>query len=140
MALLTKKILKRLAEDRIRDAQVLLQSRRYAAAYYMAGYAIECSIKAVVAGQTRKHDFPDRKFAVDSHTHDLAKLIALAGLNLDLNQQRGSNAAFAINWNIVKDWSEVYRYQYADRIKAQELIDAITDNQNGVLAWIKSKW
>ena len=43
-------------------------------AYYLAGYAIECALKACIAKATRRYDFPDRKKVDASHTHDLREL------------------------------------------------------------------
>ena len=48
---------------RVKEAAVLLQNGCPEGAYYLAGYAVECALKACVAKQTREHDFPDRKSA-----------------------------------------------------------------------------
>lgn len=56
---MNRKELQSLAETRLADAKVLLKNRRYDAAYYLAGYAIECALKARIAGRTRRNDFPD---------------------------------------------------------------------------------
>jgi hypothetical protein len=42
------------AEPHLQDAEALLQGGRYDAAYYLAGYAVECAIKACIANQTRR--------------------------------------------------------------------------------------
>jgi hypothetical protein len=38
-----------LAELRAEEARVLLRSRRQLGAYYLAGYAVECALKACIA-------------------------------------------------------------------------------------------
>ncbi|MDR3622408.1 MAG: HEPN domain-containing protein [Paludisphaera borealis] len=38
--------LQRMTEERTRDAEVLLAGGRWAFAYYVAGYAVECALKA----------------------------------------------------------------------------------------------
>jgi hypothetical protein len=38
----------KLAMDRIADAKALLAAKRWAGAYYLAGYAVECALKACV--------------------------------------------------------------------------------------------
>jgi len=43
---------------RLKDAEVLLQKGRNEAAYYLAGYAVECALKACIAKQTKRHEFP----------------------------------------------------------------------------------
>ena len=54
--------LQRLARERIADAKVLLRARRWSAAYYLSGYAVECAIKACIARLTRAEEFPDKSF------------------------------------------------------------------------------
>ena len=78
---MNRKDLHKLADLRIEEARVLLNKGCcYAGAYYLAGYSVECALKACVAKQIRKHDFPDRKLIQDSYTHDLNKLLGLAGV------------------------------------------------------------
>ncbi len=38
--------LEQLAELRLEDAEALIASGRWAAAYYLLGYAVECALKA----------------------------------------------------------------------------------------------
>ena len=38
----------RMAGERVRDASALLKVRRWSAAYYLAGYAVECGLKACI--------------------------------------------------------------------------------------------
>jgi hypothetical protein len=80
-----KKILQALAEARVADGRTLLHARRFDAAYYLAGYAIECALKACIAKKTKRHDFPDKDFAIKTHTHKLEKLAELAGLMKQLH-------------------------------------------------------
>jgi HEPN domain-containing protein len=60
-----------LSELRLREAQALLAAGLPDGAYYLAGYAVECALKACIAKRTREHDFADKKLVNDSHTHDL---------------------------------------------------------------------
>jgi len=71
----------KLAEMRIADAQSLFQAGRYEGAYYLAGYAVECAIKACIAKLVRRHDFlPEREIVSKIYVHDIEKLIGVAGL------------------------------------------------------------
>ena len=45
---LTMAALRSMADERVLHARVLLQGRRWAFAYYNAGYAVECALKACV--------------------------------------------------------------------------------------------
>jgi hypothetical protein len=40
--------LRKLAEDRVLDAEAPLKESRWSGAYYLAGYAVECGLKACV--------------------------------------------------------------------------------------------
>ena len=137
---LTRRGLKQLAEARVRDAEVLLKGRRYAAAYYLCGYAVECALKACIAKQTVRHEFPDLKRVRDSYTHNIRQLIVEAGLIDDLNTRLKIDG-FERNWTILQGWSEEKRYEYPImREQAQDLYTAVTDNTDGVLTWLMNYW
>lgn len=130
-----------LAEDRIADAQALLDAGRWSAAYYLAGYAVECALKACIAKQTNLHDFPDKDRTSSAYTHSLVGLAKVALLDKDLRKtQREANPGLYSNWPVVKDWSEQARYKQTDEKTARELYLAITNLDGGVLPWIKQNW
>lgn len=131
-----------LADVRIDEAQALLSLTppRPDGAYYLAGYAVECALKAAIARLNNQHDWPDKVFVNECHTHNLTTLMRLAELGVDFKLALAANPAFAHNWIIVKDWSERSRYERHALVKAQEMIDAVTDNANGVLPWIQARW
>lgn len=54
--------LQKLAVLRVKEGKVLLDNKCYEGAYYLLGYAIECALKACIAKQTKKFDFPEKKF------------------------------------------------------------------------------
>jgi len=132
--------LQRLSRLRIRDAKILLANGAFESAYYLAGYAVECALKACIAKQTQRHEFPDKKLADDSHTHDLKKLVGLAKLAEALQQEISSNNIFADYWREVRAWSEGSRYQSATQLMAENLCTAIADRNHGVLTWLKKFW
>ena len=130
-----------LATIRIKEASVLYKSGCFAGAYYLSGYAVECALKACIAKQTRKHDFPNRKLAQDAWVHDLEKLVGTAGVWTKLSREMQSNKALEVNWAIVKDWSETSRYEPdVTEILARDLLKAIESKRDGVLTWIKRRW
>ncbi|MBI1903159.1 MAG: DNA-binding protein [Planctomycetia bacterium] len=134
--------LQQLADVRIDDAAALLALPvpRTDSAYYLAGYAVECALKACIAKRYNQHDWPEKEFVNKSHTHNLASLLALANLDVALEADAKANHVLDSNWTIVKDWNEQSRYERHSEAKAQELINAIVDNANGVLPWIKARW
>lgn len=133
--------LQTLADLRIREAKLLLDNGYWEGAYYLAGYAVECALKACIAKQTREYDFPTLKVVKDSYTHNLEKLVGPAGLRKEFDDELERNRQFAEYWGVVKDWDEEARYQPAIADKsAADLYTAITDNENGVLQWLKKRW
>ena len=132
--------LQRLAEMRAREATILLGERCYSGAYYLAGYAIECALKSGIAKQFRRHDIPDKRLVNGIHVHDLVKLLDLAGLRDELTRAGRANPALLINWAIVKDGSEVRRYEFARASEARDMCEAVTSPTDGVLPWLALHW
>ena len=134
--------LQQLANDRALDAEALLNTGRWSGAYYVCGYAVECALKSCIARQTNQHDFPDKTVAEKSYSHDLIKLLDVAGLKLQLQLDTtpAANPALGVNWQYVKDWNERARYQQKTEAQARRLYQAVSDTANGVLPWIKSRW
>ncbi len=91
----------RLAELRAEEARILVRNRKQQGAYYLAGYAVECGLKACIAKQTRKHEFPpDRDYAREIYTHNLSKLLQQAGLEMQLQNEMKASPTLANNWNV----------------------------------------
>ena len=132
--------LKNLAQVRVREARILLEAGEFAGAYYLSGYAIECGLKACIAKQTRKHEFPDRERVRNSYTHELATLVRTAGRQSDLQAELERDPGFEVNWGVVKDWSEAARYRTFSELEARNMYDAVTDRNHGVLRWIRHYW
>ena len=89
---------------------MLLDNGSFAGAYYLLGYAVECALKACIAKQIKRYDFPDLTLVRDSHTHNLERLLNLSGLRNDLQREFQTHPNLEVNWTTVKDWSEQARY------------------------------
>jgi hypothetical protein len=127
-----------LAEIRIQEARVLFEAGCWHGAYYLAGYALECTLKACIAKQVKAFDFPDKQLALDSYTHNLATLVKTAKLNQKLTEKESQDTNFRLNWATVRVWSEESRYDTTiEEPQARNLINGITDTDSGVLAWLK---
>lgn len=130
----------RLAEIRVREAHTLLDAGHYPGAYYIIGYAVECALKACVSRQVKQYNFPDKRLANEAFTHDLERLVGIAGLAFDFRNDRKANKDLDDNWKVVKDWKETSRYDIGiTQQQAFDLYSACT-GQNGVLLWIKKQW
>jgi hypothetical protein len=125
---------------------VLLAGRRYSAAYYLAGYAVECGLKACIARQFRRSEFPPRN-TQNLYTHEIDKLVIGAQLEGSLAEQKKNVRGFDENWSLVRAWTEQGRYQTWSRQQAEALLAAITEESSerpelspGVMAWIRGHW
>jgi HEPN domain-containing protein len=130
-----------LSQIRIEEAKALLDSGLYGGAYYLAGYAVECAVKACIARLTKEHDFPDKEVVNKSWTHKLSQLIDVAGLEKERSEKSRVDKEFELRWGVVKDWSEESRYWTRTGEKeARQLYEAITDPKFGVLLWLRHRW
>ena len=132
--------LQALSKIRVKEAKALLSAGLHDGAYYLAGYAVECALKACIAKETRKHEFPDKKRVDESHTHSLRKLAELAEL-WDSGQDRSrADPEFARYWDIARLWSEQSRYRRHSPEEAQRLVEAVDNRSHGVIAWLTLYW
>jgi hypothetical protein len=134
-----------LADVRVKEAEALLAAGLWDGAYYLAGYAVECGLKACIMAHVERTGviFKDKKFAEKCWTHDLEALIDLLGLKAEVTSARGTPPAepeVAKRWDLVKDWDETSRYARIPEHKARDLLAAIMDPAHGVLQWVKKYW
>ena len=138
---MNRSILQKLARLRIADARMLLRAGRYQGAYYLAGYAVECALKACIAKQTARYDFPDRRRVEKSHTHDLAQLLDLSGLKAEFDKVTAVDRSLELSWSVAKDWSEASRYSLTiSKAEAADLYSAVAGRKHGVLRWLTMRW
>jgi HEPN domain-containing protein len=129
----------RLARMRLADARTLIASRNFEAAYYLTGLAVECAVKACIAKNTRRHDFPPNQTALkDIYTHTLTKLVGAAKLQAALEAEIRSNISFKNKWDVVKDWSVDCRYATGG-LNARDLYKAVA-GRNGIMQWLRRRW
>lgn len=129
-----------LARTRLAEAKSLLQAGFPDGAYYLAGYSVECALKACIARTTRRYDFPEKKSVDASHTHNLKDLTKLANLELARLERATKDPVFRNNWDVVQQWSEHSRYRRHAPEIALALAEAISDREHGVMAWIERHW
>jgi HEPN domain-containing protein len=132
-----------LAERWLADAKALLDEHRWSAAYYLAGYAVECGLKACVLvrlAATPELIFETKKFSENCWTHNALELVKQSGLETTRAADAAANPALHKNWLVVRDWRENARYQTTSHQKAKKLYAAIADDPNGVMSWIRARW
>jgi HEPN domain-containing protein len=132
--------LQRLSRLRIQEARSLLKSGLPSGAYYLAGYSVECAIKACIAKQTQRYEFPDKDRVQKSFVHKPADLLRVANLYDELQRSIAANARLEASWNIVLGWSEQSRYSTWSRADAHAMIDAAGRRREGMLTWLQERW
>jgi len=143
---MNRKDFHQLAELRLKEARALLAAEFPDGAYYLAGYAVECGLKACIAKRTREHDYPDKKLVDKSYTHDVDRLLEAAGLSDLLKNDLARNEELQLDWETVRDWSEQSRYELfkgdpaGGLVEAQLLIDSVESEKGGILRWIRQHW
>ncbi len=86
-----------LADTRLREAGALVAKRHWLGALYLAGYAVECSLKAKIAKNSRDA-LPD-----SCKTHDLVALRKVLAPTLTDEQY--------VTLRAVPEWSHLLRYE-----------------------------
>jgi HEPN domain-containing protein len=132
--------LRELSRVRLKASKALLDLRFYDGAYYLAGYAVECALKACIAKSTRRYEFPERDRVNKSYTHDLRELVKLEGLEDDRSARAKVDPKFKEYWETVQDWSEQSRYRRYPAVSAEALLEAASHPQHGVISWIALHW
>jgi len=135
--------LQAMVAERILDAKTLLEGGRWEFSYYVAGYALECALKSCVLARMTLTGwvFQEKWDAKVCLSHDLERLVNLAGLTAELNLVLATNnPTFAGNWGTVIGWKTTSRYEPRTEAEAKGLFEAITDIPDGVLNWLKMYW
>ncbi len=135
-----RRSLQELSRIRLKEAKALQNLGLSDGAYYLAGYAVECALKACIAKGTRRYEFPDKRKVESSHTHNLRELAKVAGLDDARVEQESRDPYFRKNWEAVQYWSEQSRYRKHLPQSAQELLEAVGDRSHGVITWIRLHW
>ena len=103
----TKEI-KKIAKARLKDAEVLVASRRYEGAIYLCGYAVELGLKARICKTLKWVGFPSTKKEFEGYhsfkTHNLDVLLHLTGIEDRIKTQ------LLAEWSAVTEWDPESRY------------------------------
>ena len=117
-------------------ARVLLSAGNYVGAYQCGGIALECALKARIAGQVQAGEFPDKRLAEKAWKHEPPELLAAGNLVRFLKQ---ANAAVEANWATVKDWRIDSRYNpNITQLVAEGFLNVLDQGSDGVLAWLRT--
>jgi HEPN domain-containing protein len=112
-----------LAQERLDDAQALLDAGRYSGAHYMCGYAIEMKLKSHICKTHGWQEYPPQKLTDPLSralkTHKLAELLLFASAERTIGQGE---------WSVVLAWNpdQRYRLSAATAAEAAAMIAAVT--------------
>jgi HEPN domain-containing protein len=123
-----------LCHVRIEDADALFRNGRYDAAYYLAGYAVECAFKARIVTLLEGYFSPAAKYVRENlYIHSLVKLLESAELNIVLESE-----PIGTHWGIVKEWKETSRYDFP--VQTRESSERMLESVRKVVDCIKQYW
>ncbi len=106
--MLEKKEIRKIAKARLKDAEVLVASRRYEGAIYLCGYAVELGLKARICKTLKWSGFPSTNNEFKDYrsfkTHNLDVLLHLTGVETKIKGE------LLAEWSIVAEWDPESRY------------------------------
>ena len=137
---LSRRRLQITAEAHLGAARTLLANRLYGPAYYLAGLAVECAIKACIARQVQRYTFPNKPLAEQSWVHDLRKLLSTAELWSEFETSMRASAVLRANWRVIKGWKVDSRYKSANETTARDMLRAAAEQPAGVFLWVQARW
>ena len=107
--MLTRSELEEIAQARIQDGRVLLDSERYDGAIYLCGYAVEIALKGSICETLGWDGYPSttKEFAnyQTFRTHNLDVLLRLSG------SEHKVKTKFLAEWSAVAVWDPEIRYR-----------------------------
>lgn len=125
---------------RLADAEALHAAGGYSGACYLAGYAVECGLKAIIARSFRVDVIPDRAFVQKVYSHDLSALLTLANLKEELERRSAASGNFQASWSFVSRWSETSRYEIIDEFASELMLTSVGSERDGIIPWLKERW
>lgn len=129
---------RQLAEQRLAQAELLLANGFWSGAYYLAGYALECALKAKIASSFRENEIPELRRVQRIYSHDLSSLLDISGLEDELEAATKVDAKLQKYWTIATKWSEQARYQIWTQEHASAILEAVS-GEKGLLQWLLNR-
>lgn len=133
--MIPKDILSALISQKLKDVDVLIANRRYSAAMYLAGYAVELALKLKICKIFKfekgflenkaefslyQNSVKSQKLLVgaitqlrDIRNHDLNKLLFFSGVEYTIKSK------FLNEWNLVSGWDPEIRYKLQKVLKKE---------------------
>jgi hypothetical protein len=106
-----------------------------AQALFHCGIGLECVLKAYIMHKERLNSWPSKAAREELYTHDIRKLMAIAGLTIAATQPQ------AAGWLVMQQWdrNQAYDPKRMPRRVARAYVEACFGKE-GVATWIKSSF
>ena len=142
----TSEEIKKLAELRLEEAQILLDNGKTNGAFYLLGYTVELYLKYKICKMLNIDDLFAKKCDLKTNfegrnpffSHNLNTLLVFSGLKRKFDEDKSENKVLFKTTSLLIDvWTEESRYDIQPK-KIQDVKDAIEllKNENGLLSWI----
>jgi hypothetical protein len=125
------------ADERAAEARALLARELFTGAAYLSGYAVELLLKALIAERSLGQHFPVVDVPEELKIHNLEKLLVISGQLARLKAAFASNPELEDNLIVLRSWGPHFRYDRLRAQRARDIVYAVTDQRNGVMAWLK---
>jgi len=99
-----------LSSSFLKAAELLNSQGQFHASYYLAGYAVECALKAYICTLSLKDTFPPKRVEKSHYIHDFVTLIDTANLKRIFDTAKDGDKNLNTAFSIIKDWSPDIRY------------------------------
>lgn len=110
-AVLTRNELRRIAREKVKDAEALFNAGRYEGAVYICGYAVEIALKARICKTLKWADFPSTTGEFNRlekykpfKVHSLNLLLSYSGIEDKIRNN------FFTEWSLISTWDPQSRY------------------------------
>lgn len=118
--MLLKAELKRIAKERLVDAEILFNAGRFDGATYLCGYVIEIVLKLRICKTLKWEGFPDSRKEFEKYssfkTHDFDSLLHLSGVEDKVKQ------SYLSEWSTVRTWNPELRYNVVASMNKAEML------------------
>jgi hypothetical protein len=145
--------IRKLAHQRLREAQILFENKMCDGAFYLAGYSVEMTLKAKICERIGIPNLYDesnkevssikgvgeiRKFL---KTHDLFTLLIFSGLKNKFDEAKAKDIDLAkANSLLFNGWDEKARYKPCGHMKEEDVekLISLLLNKAGIISWIEN--
>lgn len=145
--------IRKLAKQRLEEAEILFKAGKCDGAFYLAGYSVELTLKAKICDRLGIPNLFDETDPTSNSiagigeirkalkTHNLFILLIFSGLKDQFNKDKATNIHLAIaNSLLFRSWNENARYKPCGHMANKDVEKMITllSEDNGFLSWIEN--